>query len=272
MTESRPDDISSVRNQWIQAFLNLGKRRERDRTGLFTIEGTREISRAFENGIEISGIFYCPSIIEGTGAAPLLEKISSSGSPVFSVTPRIFERIAYRGSTGGLAVTAVRPGTGLDNLPETEQPLYMVIDGIEKPGNQGAVLRSADGAGITGLILTGEGTDLYNPNTVRASLGTVFSVPVATASAADTIDWLRSRDVSIAVSTPDTGLLYTDADLTGSCALVLGSEAHGVCSEWIEAADIRLAIPMRGLADSLNVSASASILAYEALRQRGAAE
>ncbi len=272
MTEPRPDDISSVRNHRIQSFLSLGKRRERDSTGLFTIEGIREISRAFENGIEISEIFYCPSIVEGTGGAPLLEKISSSGSPVFSVTSRIFERIAYRGSTGGLAVTAVRPGTGLENLPETDLPLYMVIDGIEKPGNQGAVLRSADGAGVTGLILTGEGTDLYNPNTVRASLGTVFSVPVATASAADTIDWLRSRDISIAISTPDADLLYTEADLTGRCALVLGSESHGAGDEWIEAADIRLAIPMRGLADSLNVSASASILAYEALRQRGAAD
>lgn len=271
MTESRPDEISSVRNTRIQAFLNLGKRRERDRTGLFTIEGIREISRAFENGIGISEIFYCQAIVDGTDAAPLLERISSTGCPAFSVSPRIFERIAYRGSTGGIAVTADRPGTGLDRLPETDLPLYIVVDGIEKPGNQGAVLRSADGAGITGLILTGEGTDLFNPNTVRASLGTVFTVPVATASATDAIEWLRSRDVSIAVSTPDAGLIYTEADLTERCALILGSESHGAGDEWIEAADIRITIPMLGVADSLNVSASASILAYEALRQRGSA-
>jgi TrmH family RNA methyltransferase len=271
MVGSGSENITSSRNPRISALLRLSKRRERERTGLFAFEGLREISLAARAGLEFAEGFYCPSIARGDEASAVLEMLTAAGCPLFSVTPRIFERIAYRGTTGGIMVTAARPSARLQDLPLGRDPVYIVVDGVEKPGNYGAIFRSADGAGVTALILTGEGTDLYNPNTVRASMGTVFTVPAAVSSSQDAIGWFRENGISIAVAVPGAGLFYTEADLSGRCAIVVGSEAEGASERWIESADTKMTIPMLGSADSLNVSASASILAYESVRQKKAA-
>lgn len=181
---------------------------------------------------------------------------------------RAFEKIAYRESTGGLVALAEKPDSTLHNLPRNANPVYLVVDAVEKPGNLGAIFRSADGAGVTGVIVSAPGTDLFNPNVIRASLGTVFTVPSTIASARDGIQWLKSSGTCIVTSTPRGVTEYTDIDMASPCAIVVGSEDRGAGNEWLQASDIRVKIPMRGSADSLNVSACATILIYEALRQR----
>ena len=155
-------------------------------------------------------------------------------------------------------------------LPPVDDPFYLVADAVEKPGNLGAILRTADAAGVTGLIVSDPGTDLYNPNVIRSSLGTVFSVPVAMADSGAAAEWLKQRDITIITSSPDADTPFSSVDLTGPCAVVVGSEELGAGETWFEASDIRIRIPMMGIADSLNVSVAAAVLMYEALRQRTA--
>lgn len=245
--------ITSLTNPRVKAARLLRERRHRDRAGLFLIEGRREVERARAAGIGFETLFVCPELLAGEGGF--------AGPEVLEVSPAVAEKLALRSE--GVVAVARRPDLSLAALPRPASPVYLVVDGVEKPGNLGAILRSADGAGVDGVIVCG-GTDLWNPNVVRASLGTLFTVPLAEATAAEAIAWLH--DVSIVVATPEAPALYTDALLTG--ALVVGSEDQGVSAPWRAAATHTVRIPMRGVADSLNVAQTATLLAYAACQGR----
>jgi TrmH family RNA methyltransferase len=245
--------ITALTNPRVKAARLLRERRHRDRTGLFLIEGRREVECAQAAGIAFDTLFVCPELLRGEGGF--------AGPEVLEVSPAVADKLSLRSE--GVVAVAHTPRRRLAGLPRPTTPVYLVVDGVEKPGNLGAILRSADGAGVDGVIVCG-GTDLWNPNVVRASLGTLFTVPLAEATAEETIAWLTG--VPIVVATPEATTLYTDAPLKG--ALVVGREDRGVSAPWRAAATRTVRIPMRGVADSLNVAQTATLLAYAACRER----
>jgi len=262
--------ITSLQNARVKDALSLRDGRHRRRQGLFLIDGGREISRAIDAGIELEEVFICLALCGGDDAecGRLLRRLATMPVRQTEVSSAVFQRLAFGQRTEGIVAVARPPRTTLDDLRLPVCPLVAVLEGVEKPGNIGAVLRSADAAGVSALIAADGGTDLYNPNTIRASLGTIFTVPVCTASASAVRDWLSSRRVPIFAARVDAATDYTAVDFTGPAAIVLGSEASGLSTVWIVGVTpIRL--PMYGAADSLNVSATAAVLFYEAVRQRG---
>jgi TrmH family RNA methyltransferase len=261
-------DITSAVNPAIKFAAKLHRRRERDRHGLTIIEGLAEISAALSSGTVFREVYYCPENIESGDQELLLERLKKA-APCRSISARAYRKLAYRGGTGGFAAVLEKPSSSLAELPTDTRPLYLVADSIEKPGNLGAMLRSADGAGASGMIVSDRRTDLFNPNVIRASLGSVFSVPTASAGTEDTIGFLKERGIRIIITSPEAAVLYTDADMTGPAAVVIGSEHAGLSKLWFSESDEAVRIPMLGRADSLNASVSAALLLYEALRQRG---
>jgi len=261
-------ELTSTSNQHIKFAAGLHRRGERDRHGLTLIEGLAEIEMALSAGIVFREVYYCPDIISTKEQRMLLGRLRNA-APVKSVSMKAYDKIAYRGSTGGFAAVAEKPSLSLADLPPASNPLYLVADSIEKPGNLGAMLRSIDGAGGSGMIVSDRRTDLFNPNVIRASIGTVFSVPTAAASSDEVIGFLRERGIKILVTSPDAESVYTDLDLTGPVAAVIGSEHSGLSQGWFEEGGETGRMPMLGTADSLNASVSAALLLYEALRQRG---
>jgi TrmH family RNA methyltransferase len=236
--------------------------------GLILIDGVREVGRAIEAGVTVVEAWVSPDHIDGSDAQGVVEQLRSAGVDVIEAAPGLLDRLAFGNRNEGIVAVAEPPTVELEALELTEPPLVAVVEGIEKPGNLGAILRSADGAGVDAVVVADPTTDPWNPNAIRASLGTVFSVPIAVATASETSAWLRGRGVRVVAARVDAPVSYTDADFTGALAIVLGSEAAGVSEVW-RASDITpVRIPMRGVADSLNVSATAAILFYEALRQR----
>ncbi len=267
MTRSRPH-ITSVKNPSVKFLIHLRKKRERERSGLIAIEGIREIRAALRSGASLREIYYCPAIA-GPGIQDLLSEpaVKPEGGTV-SISRAVFEKIAYRSTTGGVVALAEKPKRSLENMVVPENPLYLVIDGAEKPGNIGALFRTVDAAGASGVIASGVKTDLFNPNLIRASLGTVFTVSSALAEAPEAIRWLSRKGIKIIVTSPEGSGLYTDIDYTLPAAVVVGSEDSGLGGEWFDAADVMTRIPMRGWADSLNVSVAGAVMLYEASRQR----
>jgi TrmH family RNA methyltransferase len=239
----------------------------------------REVRLALGRGVVPVEAYICPELIDGAeaeAAARHLVTIGGTGmSEVFYVSPEVFARMAYRGQSGGLLMVIAYRKLTLDDLQFRAAPFLVVVEEAEKPGNLGAVLRTADAAGVDAVIAPtppdGKGTDLHNPNVLRASLGAYFTVPTVAAGNAESIAWLRGRGIAIVAATPTAEALYTETDLTGPVAVAIGSEAWGLSETWLAAADRRVRIPMAGLVDSLNLSASAALLMYEVVRQRGAA-
>ncbi len=260
--------ITSPSNPRIKSIIRLGRKSERISTGLMPVEGVREISRAADAGVAIREVYFCPDIADGEQEGRLLDRLAAAGAQMTEVSGVVFGKIAYRESVGGILAVAERREYPLEDLPIGANPLLLVVDHLEKPGNLGAIFRSADGAGATGVIVSDPSAEISNPNVIRASLGTVFAVPKAVAPAADAIPWLKGNGIAIMATTPDAKTPWNEADLASPSAIVLGSEDRGLGDEWLKAADVRVIIPMRGAADSLNVSAAAAILLYEALRQR----
>lgn len=260
--------ITSTQNPRIKALKGLQKRRERDSSGLIMIEGIREVERAASAGTVIRELFVCPAI-SGTASLEMLP----AGTPTTELSKHVYSKVAYRGSSEGIIAVAQRPATSMESFRKStglRTPLILVLDGIEKPGNLGAIIRTADGAGVTGIVVTGSGTDIYSPNVIRSSLGTVFQMNMLEISRGDAVTWMTGSGLDIITSTPAAELLYPEADYTRACAIVVGSEDRGACRKLIEASGTLIRIPMSGIADSLNASASASILLYEAVRQRTA--
>ncbi len=260
--------ITSTSNPRIKSIIKLSRRSERINTGLMPVEGIREVSRALEAGVEFREACYCPEIADGIQEKELLERLAAAGVQMTEVSSHVFGKIAYRESVGGIIAIAVRRDHPLEDLPSGGNPLLLVVDHLEKPGNLGAIFRSADGAGATGVIVSDPTAEISNPNVIRASLGTVFTVPKAVAASPDVITWLKAHGIAIAATTPDAEMSWNEVDLASPSAIVLGSEDRGLGDEWLKAAEFRVRIPMRGIADSLNVSSAAAVLLYEALRQR----
>lgn len=261
--------IESPSNPRIRAALALRERRERDRTGLTLVDGARETRRAVEAGVRIEAAFVCEGRIRTEDARAALEGLRVRRIPVHGTSERAFDRLAFGDRDDGIVLVVDAPGMALADLALPADPLVLVTEDVEKPGNLGAVIRSADGAGADAVIAAG-GTDLANPNVIRASAGTIFSMPVATDTPAAVAERLRTSGIRIVATRVDATILYTAADLRGPVGIVVGSEALGLSSAWSGPDVEAVRIPMLGVADSLNVAATAAILLYEARRQRGA--
>jgi TrmH family RNA methyltransferase len=260
--------IVSPGNPRIKAAAALRERSARSTSGLTLVDGARELRRALDAEVEVIEAFVVESRLAGPDARAALDGLLAAGVEIVPVSDAALSRLAFGDRNEGLVAVIRLPARTLGDLRLREDPLIAVIEDVEKPGNVGAVLRSADGAGADAVIAAAAGTDLANPNVIRASAGTVFSVLTAAAEPADVIDWLREQRIRIVAARVDGATPYTDVDLTGPLAIALGSEADGLSSAW-DAPDIEgIRLPMRGVADSLNVSVSAAILLYEARRQR----
>lgn len=259
--------ITSPANPRIKRLVTLRRRRIRDEAAVTLVEGRAELGLALSAGVRPVALYYCPELV---GSAPLsmVGQAAELGADVVQVTRPVFEKIAYRESPDGWLAVVPAVRSGLARLEIGEQPLILVCDRVEKPGNLGAMLRTADAAGVTAVIATDPVTDWGNPNVIRASKGTVFSVPVASASTTEVMRWLAEHALTVVATTPDIGVDLIDADLTGRTAIAVGSESRGLSPEWLARADLRVRIPMVGQADSLNVATSAAIVTYEAVRQR----
>jgi RNA methyltransferase, TrmH family len=292
-------EITSPANPRIKQLVALRRRRERERAAVTLVEGFAEVRLALAAGVQPRVLYYCPELsgndspdgpaldapdgpaldapdgpapdgADGVGpdGAGLASEVAARGGEVIRVTRPVFEKISYReGPDGWLAVVpAIDANLGKLDLPA--DPLVLVCAGLEKPGNLGAILRTADAAGVAAVIAADPVTDWGNPNVVRASKGTVFSVPVASGTSAAVLEWIGAHRLRVVAATPDARQLITEADLTGPTAIAVGAEQTGLTADWLERADLRVRIPMFGRADSLNVSTSAAIITYEAVRQR----
>lgn len=264
--------ITSLKNPRVKQVVRLRDRRGRDRDGKMIVEGYRGLLRAHAAGYPLEELYVCESLFQGENEGALIESLRNAGVAIYHTSEPVFRKMAYRDRPEGLLGIGPQTHRALDDLDtEGTNPLYLVAEAIEKPGNLGTILRSADATGVTGLILCDPCTDLFNPNVVRASTGNLFTVRVAEATTPETLVWLKNRGIQILAATPHTPLLYTDADLTVPLAIVVGTEQYGLSDHWLANADIRVRIPMLGVADSLNVATATAILLYETVRQRLAA-
>ena len=268
MTSMSSAAIASPSNPRIKAAARLRDRRQRDATGLTLVDGTREVRRALDAGAGVVEAFVCEPLLAGEDARAALDALAAHGIPTISTTEAAFSKVAFGDRADGLVAVVRIPSMRLDDLALPDDPLIVVIEAVEKPGNLGAVLRSADGAGVDALIAASPRTDLMNPNAIRASAGTIFSVPLASASTDEVVDWLGRRSIPIVATLVDAETPYTDADLTGPLAIAFGSEATGLTAPWRTPGVSGIRLPMLGIADSLNVSVSAAVVLYEARRQR----
>jgi TrmH family RNA methyltransferase len=264
-------EITSPANARVKQLVALRQRRARDRAGVTLVEGQEELSLALAAGVRPVTLYVCPEIA-GDQAAAMTDRVAGLGAEVVRVSRAVFGKIAYRESPDGWLAVVPAVRTALSELDPGPRPLVLICEGVEKPGNLGAILRTADAAGVAAVIAADPVTDWGNPNVVRASKGTVFSVPVASASSAEVLDWAAGRGLRMVAADPDGEVPLTGADLSGPVAIVVGSEAHGLPATWLARADTRVRIPMFGRADSLNVATSAAIVVYEAVRQRLAAQ
>ena len=265
------DTITSAQNPKIKALLQLQQKSScRREQQLFIVEGRRELMHCLSRGYQADTLFVCPEILKAEQEYDNLLAVMPSCKCIH-VSPNVYDRIAYRGGTEGVVATIRMKRHGLDTLPHTADghaPLYVVLESVEKPGNLGAILRSADAAGVDAVIVCDPLTDLYNPNLIRSSIGAIFTVPVATGTSEETIKWLKDKGIKIYTAQLQDSEWYYDTDMKGGTAIVMGTEATGLTDAWRKAADAHIKIPMLGRLDSLNVSVSAAILMFEAVRPR----
>jgi TrmH family RNA methyltransferase len=259
--------ITSLQNPKVKAAVRLRERKGREEAGLMLVEGYDELALALAAGVRPVELFFCPERARPE-ELPLLGELRAAGADVLEVSAAVMGRLAYREHPGGWLATAPVPRRRLADLSLPPAPLLVVAEAVEKPGNLGAILRSADAAGVDAVIVCDRRTDLFNPNVVRASKGTVFQVPVAEAATEETLAWLQERGIRLAAATPDGATVHWAADLAGPLAIAVGTEKEGLSAALLAAADLRVAIPMRGRANSLNVAQALTVLVYEALRQR----
>lgn len=262
----RPPDLTSTANPRVKAVVRLRTRGGRTDSGRTLIEGHDELRLALAAGVVPDEVWWAPSLVRPEQLA-LLDALPG-GVRVTSVTGPVFDKIAYRQSPDGWLAVAPTPGRALDELMLPASPLVLVGEGIEKPGNLGAMIRTAEALGVDAVISASAVTDFGNPNVVRASKGTIFAMPVAGAPSDEVLAWLRRRGLGIVVTTPQADIDLVGTDLAGPTALVVGAESTGVDARWLDAADVRVAIPMHGHVNSLNAATTAALVMYEARRQR----
>lgn len=254
--------ITSLQNEGVKGAVKLRERREREKSDLFLIEGYRELLRAIDGGMEIERLYTCSELFLGSNEGAL---IARAGGEVLECNEAVFRKLSYRDRPDGLLAVAKQRHRKLDEL---QGSLFVIAEAIEKPGNLGTILRSSDATGVDGVIVVDRCTDVHNPNVVRASVGTLFTIPVIEASSEETLAWLAARKIRTLAATPAAEKSYTEIDMRGALAIVVGTEQLGLSDKWMEGADLKVRIPMRGVADSLNVAMATTVLMYEALRQR----
>lgn len=261
-------EIASLQNPRVKQVVRLRERRERDKTQTFLIEGYRELLRAIDGSHPITDLFICPDLFLGTNEETLIDRLLSSGAKLFTCTEQVFRKMSYRDRPDGLLAIAPQQQKTLSDLSVKDNSLFIIAEAIEKPGNLGTILRTSDAVGIDGCIVCDRCTDIHNPNVVRASVGTLFTVPVVEAEGEETLQWLRTNKIKVLAATPAADALFTDTDMTGPLAIAVGTEQLGLSERWMNEADLQVKIPMHGVADSLNVAMATTLLLYEALRQR----
>jgi TrmH family RNA methyltransferase len=257
--------LSSTQNPKIKSLLALDKPRERRKQQLFIIEGKREIQWAIEAGYKIGNIFYCEEIItkEELGQALTDDRL------IIPVTKEVFDKIAIRENSGGVIAVAEMKAHSIGQIKLSKNPLLLILESVEKPGNLGAILRTADAAAIDAVIICDPQTDFYNPNVIRSSVGCVFTTQIASATSEETIAWLKKEEISIFCTYLKASKPYHKLDYNKPCAIVMGTEASGLSPIWVENSSANIIIPMLGKIDSMNVSTSAAVVVFEAKRQRG---
>lgn len=267
--------LTSPQNPRIKALLQLEqKSSERRRAGLFVVEGQRELHHCLASGLEVESVFWCCELVPDDFETAVLAEVERAaertGVPFrsFEVSRGVYEKIAYRGSTEGVVAVVRERRLTLADLPVKEHPLIVVLERVEKPGNLGAILRSADAAHADAVVVCDPLTDLYNPNLIRSSIGAIFTVPCVACSTEECIAYLKAHDIRILTAQLQDSNLYYDTDMTCGTAIVMGTESTGLTDTWRRAADAHIRIPMLGQLDSLNVSVSTAILLFEAVRQR----
>jgi len=252
--------ITSKTNPKIKNIIKLEKASERREQNRILIEGRREIERAMACGFEVDTLFVCPDLAKDSAGI--------TARSVEEVSLEVFEKIAYREGSDGLLAVAIPKYADLQAFKPKKNPLIIVLETVEKPGNLGAVMRTADAAGVDAVIIADPRTDLYNPNAIRASVGCIFSVPLFACSSGKCIKWLKDNKITIYCTYLKASIDYLDADFRKASAIVMGTEATGISQQWVDAADQNIIIPMNGIADSLNVSVTTAIVTFEAIRQR----
>ncbi len=260
--------ITSTHNPKVKAAAALRERRARDAARLALVEGYEELTLALASGAQPAELFFCPPLFRAEGQAALLEQAQQRGATCYEVSERVFAKLAYRENPDGWLGTFVFPQRTLADLSLSAAPFLIICEGVEKPGNLGAILRTADAANADAVIACDPRTDWANPNVIRASKGALFAVQVAAATSSETFAWLRQHNIRVVVATPAAQTAYSAPNYRVGVALALGTEKEGLSSLWLENADHAVAIPMFGKVNSLNVSAAAALLIYEVVRQR----
>ena len=277
------EKISSLQNSRVKQLVKLRDRRPRDEAGVFLVEGFREIRRALEKKVALAELYFSPDWFLGENEPALIEQARAAGAQVCELTKEVFAKVAYRERPDGLLAVAPQWKRALADLNvaghgeagpgsttrATKPPFILVVEAIEKPGNLGTILRSADAAGCDAVIVCDPVTDIFNPNVVRASTGVLFSVPLVVEESTRVRAWLKEKGVRAVATTPAAEKVYSDIDLRGPLAIVMGSEQYGLSKFWLENCDLPVRIPMAGQADSLNVAMATIITLFEAVRQRG---
>lgn len=260
-------EISSNSNPRIKDVIALQEKSAvRRKNGRFVIEGIRETEQALAAGYRLQTLFFTPEL--EAKRPDLIRMADENKAALCRITASVYQRLAYRESTEGAIAVAYTPEQGLDTLKLSAAPLIIVLESVEKPGNLGAILRTADAVHADAVLVCDPLTDLYNPNIIRSSLGGVFSVPLRACTSENAASWLKQHQIRIFTAQLQDSELYYDTDMTCGCALVMGTEATGLTDFWRQQADAHIRIPMLGRIDSLNVSVSTAILCYEAIRQR----
>jgi RNA methyltransferase, TrmH family len=257
--------ITSTQNPKVKSLLALEKPRERRKQQLFIVEGKKEIGYALDAGYKIGNIFFCDEIVTEAELAEL----SLQDKLLIPVSKEVFDKIAIRESTGGMIAVAEQKTHRLAEIKLKKNPLLLILEGVEKPGNLGAVLRTADAAGVDAVIICDPQTDFYNPNVIRSSVGCVFTNQLAAATSEETIAWLKENNIAIFCTYLKAAKPYHQTDFTKPSAIVMGTEATGLSDVWVKNSSANIIIPMRGEIDSMNVSNAAAVVVFEALRQRG---
>lgn len=261
--------IQSRQNEQVKNLVKLRERKHRDRQERFLIEGLRELTHAKTAGVTIETLYFCPEFFPDEGHSAWVDQIRREGEwELTRMSSDAFSKAAYREGPDGLIAVARQEGSSLHEVDLSKKPLLLVLEGLEKPGNLGAILRSADGAGADAVILVDCVLDIYNPNAIRSSQGLIFALPILSADQAQLDQWLTEHDFQIVATTPDTEDLHWNVDYTRPTALFFGSESDGLEPYWLKRAEKKIRIPMAGQADSLNVAAAAAVCLYEARRQR----
>lgn len=261
--------ISSLQNSRIKDVVHLRSSRARKNHQLTIVEGCTEITRALEAKVVFREVYVCVSYLRKYDPSEsLVKKFSLLKTELFAVSPEVYQKISFGDRKEGVVAVCESKSLSLERFPPSSKGAYVVLEGIEKPGNLGAIFRTCDGAGVDGIILCDGCSDVYNPNVIRASIATVFSVPFARATNEEAYAFLQSRKIRAYAATPEAKTIYCHQDLHGASAIVLGNEHSGLSAFWLQKADGKVRIPMKGIADSLNVSTSGAILIYEMLRQK----